>query len=150
MSQQHSLFQEPASGNSRSTGAAPTQTPFSAPPSPEDSLAAELKAARRQIINLFVLLLVLSGTFSIYLLQQVRHERATLSALASQEAQMTQAKQIIADYNEQSVPAMQDFINKLANYAKTDPDVLPILAKYGLVSQKPATNATASGPPQNP
>lgn len=150
MSQQDSLFHEPAAGAPQSAGTAGTTTPFSAPPSHEDRLTAELKAARRQIVNLFILLLALSGTFSIYLLQQVRHERAALNALVAQEAQLAQARQIIANYNTQSAPAIKDFMNRLAEYAKTDPDVLPVLGKYGLVSRRPAPAGSAPEPAQNP
>lgn len=146
MSQQDSLFKEPAPG--REATAARSSTPFSASQPSDSDVAAQLKTAQRQVSNLLVMLLVVSGTFSIYLFQEVRYDRANLAVLAPQAQQQAQANELIATYNQKSVPAMQNFFTQLGEYSKTHPDVLPILAKYGLVQQKP--QAAGVPPAQTP
>ena len=143
MSQQDSLFQEPGTGSQPSTTSAGAATPFSATQPGTSDLGAQLKGAQRQVSNLLVLLLLVSGTLSIYLFQEVRYDRANLATLAAQQQQLPQARQLIANYNQNSVPAMQKFIKQLGEYAQTHPDVLPILAKYGLVRQNAAPSGTA-------
>jgi hypothetical protein len=148
MSEQDSLFKQPGD----ETTSAGTPTPFSRPAGTESDLAEQLRMAQRQLSNLMVVLLVfllvVSGTLAIFLWQQVRYAKADLVTLQVQSQQLDQAKQIIAEYNSKSVPAMQKFINDLGQYAGSHPDVLPIMAKYGLVQRKPAT--TGTGPAPNP
>ena len=148
MSQQDSPFQEPGSGPQPAAPSPGPKTagPFSARPTGENHLAAQLKAAQRQITNLLILLLVVSGTFSIFLWQQVHHDRLNLDMLAQQERQMAQAQQVIDNYNDQAVPAMSRFFQQLNEYAKSHPDVLPILMKYGLLQEKPEASGAAPKP----
>jgi len=136
MSDQDSLFKEPGAG--APADAAPGKpTPFSSPEPADADLAAELKTTQRQLANLMIVLLVVSGTLAIYLFQQVRYVKADMAALQAQSQQLIQAKQVIASYNQNNVPAMQKFLEQVGEYSKTHPDVLPILAKYGLVQRSP-------------
>jgi hypothetical protein len=144
MSDQDSLFKEP----NEETPAAGASTPGAGPAAGESDLAGQLRMAQRQLSNLMVVLLVVSGTLAIFLWQQVRYAKADLVTLQVQSQQLEQARQIIADYNSKSVPAMQKFLNDLGQYAGSHPDVLPIMAKYGLVQRKPAS--TDPGPAPNP
>lgn len=148
MSQQDSLFRDPGARSQPSTPASGSSTPSAAGQSRESDLAAELKVAKRQISNLLIMLLVVSGTFTIYLLQQVRYDRANLKVLAAQEAQLPQARQIIANYNTNRVPAIQNFLEQLQEYGQTHPDILPLLAKYGLLRPTPIPSETT--PEENP
>ena len=148
MSQQDTLFQDPGARSQPSTPASGSSTPSAAGQSRESDLAAELKVARRQISNLLIMLLVVSGTLTIYLLQEVRYDRANLNVLAAQEARLPQARQIITDYNQNRVPAVQSFLEQLQEYGKTHPDILPLLAKYGLV--RPAPLPSDAPPEENP
>jgi hypothetical protein len=145
MSNQDSLFKEP--GMSDQSTSSPATTPFSAPAGGDADLARRLETTQRQLSNLTIVLLVVSGTFAIFLLQQVRYSRADVATLANQSQQLEQAQQMIAAYNEKSVPAMRQFVQQLGEYSKTHPDVLPILAKYGLVTRTP-NPAGAAQPPQ--
>jgi hypothetical protein len=146
MSDQNSLFQEPGSGNP--AGAAPDApvTPFSERRPAGPDLGAELKAIQRQLSNLMIVLLVVSGTLAIFLLQEVRYAKADFANLRSQSEQLDEARQVIANYNQKSVPAMQGFLSQLGEYAKTHPDVLPILAKYGLARRNPEGAGAAPAP----
>ena len=140
MSQQDSLFQEPGAP------AAASPQPVAGGFSRGDDLSAQLKAAQRTLSNLLILLLIVSGTFSIFLLQQVRHDRADLQGLKSQREQLEQAHQVIANYNQQTVPAVRQFLQQLSAYAQSHPDVIPILMKYGLAEP----SATPAGAPAGP
>ncbi len=141
MSQQESLFQDPASTPERAV------SPFAAKPSETPDLAAQLKAAQRQLSNVMVLLLVVSGTLTVLLLQQVRYAHADIASLRGPAQQLDQARQVIAAYNQKTVPAVQQFLDKLQDYAKTHPDVLPILAKYGMVQRNPSSGSAPAGSP---
>lgn len=143
MSPQDSLFQNQGNRSQPSPSPSGSSTPFAAGQARESDLQAELKVAKRQISNLLIMLLVVSGTLTIYLLQQVRYDRANLALLANQEARLPEARQIISDYNQKRVPAMQNFLEQLQEYGKTHPDILPLLAKYGLVRPDPSPSETA-------
>ena len=146
MSDQNSLFQEPAGGKPAGASSEAPATPFSERRPAAPDLAAELKATQRQLSNLMIVLLVVSGTLAIFLLQEVRYAKADFANLQSQSEQLDQARQIIANYNQKSVPAMQGFLSQLGEYSKAHPDVLPILAKYGLVRRNPEGPGAAPAP----
>ena len=134
MSQQDSLFQEPGAAGPAAANTSDSTTPFSGGPSRADDPAAQLRAAQRSVSNLLILLLVVSGTLSIFLLQQVRYDRADLAGMNAQEEQLQQARQVIANYNQQTIPAVRAFLKQLGDYAQAHPDVMPILLKYGLAA----------------
>jgi len=143
MNDQHSLFQEQAAKTP-----ATSSSPFSGKAQGGTSLEAQLKTAQRQLSNVLILMFVLSGTFAIFLLQQVRYDRADLSGLRAQEQQLKQAKQTIANYNEQSVPIMRKLVSQLQEFSKSNPSVLPILVRYNVVQPAvPPAGATAPGTP---
>ena len=148
MSQQDSRFQARDAGGQAEPPPDSSATPPSAETSNHSDLAVQLKIAQRQVSNLLLMLLVVSGTLSIFLLQQVRYGRADMAAFRKQTQQLEQARQAIANYNQNTVPAMQKFVQQVMDYSKTHPDVLPILAKHGLVRVKrePAGTAPAEEP----
>jgi len=86
-------------------------------------LSDEVAALRQQIWTLLVLLLVVSGTFSIFLVRQVSYARKEL----------INARQFVA-----SGQNMDQIFKSLAEYSKTHPDFAPILTKNGItVSNSP-------------
>jgi hypothetical protein len=89
---------------------------------------------------MLVLLVLISGTLTIFLVRQWRFAKTDLDVLRPQAAQL------INDYNRVSAPAMQDFVRKLAEYSKNHPDFAPIAAKYRLTDSlgKAATTSTSS------
>ena len=110
------------------------------PQSPSQPAAIDLQAqcdGLRQTLNtMLVLLVVVSGTLTIFLVRQWRFAKTDLDMLRPQ------AEQVINEYNRVSAPAMQEFVRKLADYSKSHPDFTPIAAKYHLydVSAKAGTN----------
>jgi hypothetical protein len=104
----------------------------------DSDLQAQFDALRHLVTSILILLIVISGTFNIYLLRQWR----TVSKELTQIQQ--QAAPLIADY-QKSGPLMDDFINRIADYGRTHADFSPIMGKYNL---RPA--AATSAPPVTP
>lgn len=85
----------------------------------------EIASLRQQVWTLLVILLVVSGTFCIFLVRQVSYAHKDL----------TVARQLVA--NGQS---MDKLLQGLAEYTRTHPDFAPVLAKNGLtLNTNPAT-----------
>jgi hypothetical protein len=86
-----------------------------------------------------LVLLLVSGTLTIFLGRQWRFTKSEIDMLSPQ------ANQILTEYN-RNLPMMQDFVKKLNEYAKTHPDFAPIAAKYRLeeVLGKPAAAAKSN------
>lgn len=139
MSDQDSLFKQSGGDPAAESGSQKLAGSGAAPGSTETDLALQLREAQRQIGNLVVFLLVVSGTLAVFLLQQVRYARADLSLQRLQSEQVAQAEEMISKYMTEVLPAQQRFLEELGSYAQAHPDVIPILAKHGLVRVKPAT-----------
>ena len=108
-------------------------------------IQAECSGLRKQIVNILVLLIVLSGTFNIYLLRRVKDVRWDLNNL---KAQVTPA---IEEYNRQSGPRIEEFKRKLVEYGRNHPEFVPILAKSGSRPQPgsvPSTSPPSATPPK--
>jgi hypothetical protein len=93
-------------------------------------LQGQYEALRHLVVSILILVVVISGTFNIYLLRQWRSTSKDLAGIRPQAAQM------IAEYQKVSGPLMTDFIKRITEFGRTHPDFAPVLAKYGL---KPAT-----------
>ena len=85
-------------------------------------LRAECESLRSLTSSLLVLLLVVSGTLNLFFWRQYRATKATV----------TEVHQLVADYNEHTVPAINEFLNKLIDFERKYPDFSPILSKYGV------------------
>jgi hypothetical protein len=93
-------------------------------------------ALRHQLNSVLILLLAVSATLTVFFLRQVtlaRKDRDNLNAS-------------VVEYQQNGVPALNDFTAKLREYAKTHPDVVPILTKYGVVQVSNAAPAAARAP----
>jgi len=95
-----------------------------------NDLQDQFDALRHLVVSILILLVVMSGTFNIYLLRQWRTTSKDLAGIRPQAAQM------IADYQRVSRPMMDDFVKKITEYGRTHPDFTPVLLKYNLI--KPA------------
>lgn len=102
-----------------------------------NGLQAQVEGLRHLIVSILILVVVVSGTFTVYLLRQWRAVGKELTAYRPQAAQM------IADYQKVSVPVMTEFLKKITDFGRTHPDFMPILAKYNI---KP-TAGTGTAPP---
>jgi hypothetical protein len=115
-------------------------------PAPVQSEASELRSQYEQIqqlvSSLLLILIVVSGTLSVFLLRQWRFVKAELSAVQSAAAQ------IQTEHNN-SQAFTQDFLKKLAEYGRTHPDFAPISDKYHLNDflAKPGTSSVTSSLP---
>ena len=101
-------------------------------------LQAQHDALRHLVVSLMVLIVVISGTFNIYLLRQWRSTSKDLTAIRPQATQM------IGEFQKVSGPLMQDFVKKITEYGRTHPDFVPVLAKYGLKSATPTNPPSAT------
>ena len=95
----------------------PTQTEAEPLPTQFDSL-------RQLVVSMLVLLIVISGTLNVFLLRQAKTSRQEL------EAFRPQVNAIVAQYQKNIGPAMDEFVRKLVGYGKTHPDFDPILSRY--------------------
>lgn len=121
----------------------PSENPAPAPsvsPAVTDDLQDQVERLRQVLHSLLVLVIVVSGTMTIYLLRQVRYSHAELQALRPQ------ATNIIGQYQKTVGPATDEFLRKLAVYASKHPDFSPVATKYGL--EKALTNAAAAATPK--
>jgi len=113
-----------------------------------NDLKGQFEGLRQTVNMMLVLLVVVSGTLTIFLVRQWRFAKTDLDMLRPQ------AMQIINDYTRVSAPAMQDFVRKLTEYSKTHSDFAPIAAKYHLYDSaaKPSGSASpaATAPPSGP
>src|SRR5437868_2818350 len=97
-------------------------------------LQVQIDSLRHLVISVLVLIIVVSGTFNLYLLRQVKYAKMDLGGVRQQ------ANQMIAEYRRVNEPLMQDFLRKITDYGKTHSDFAPILTKYG-VRATPVTGA---------
>ena len=104
-------------------------------------LQSQIDSLNHLVTSLLILLVIVSGTLSVFLLRQYRMASKDLAAIRPG------ALQIIADYNKERAPRMDAFIERLRDYGRTHPDFVPILIRYGLVTNIP-TSAPAP-PPAN-
>ena len=102
----------------------------------QTDLQEQLDALRHLVVSVLILLIVVSGTFNIYLLRQWRTVSKELTGYRPQ------AKKMIEDYQTVSVPVMSDFLKKVTDFGRAHPDFMPILARYNI---KP-TAATGTAP----
>jgi hypothetical protein len=87
-----------------------------------NDLRAECESLRNLVGSLLLLLLVVSGTLNLYLWRQYRTANGAV----------VEVRQVVANYNKNSVPQINDFLRKLVEFDKKNPDFAPILAKYGV------------------
>jgi hypothetical protein len=108
------------------------------------ALKTECAQLRRLLVSALVLMIVVSGTLNLYLLRQVKYARTDLAGLTQPVNQMR------AEY-EKARPVMEQFITRVQEFARTNPDFAPILTKYnlkpaGVPAAAPTSKVTAPAP----
>ena len=101
-----------------------------------EDLREQLNDLNHLVVSVLILLVVVSGTFTIFLLRQWQSTRKDLAGYKPN------ATLSIAYYNQEEGARMDAFVSRLGEYGKTNPDFKPILIKYGLIQ---ATGATTTG-----
>jgi hypothetical protein len=117
--------------------------PVLAAPQPEVAdLRAQFESLRHLVISVLVLLIVVSGTFNIFLLRQAKSARADVLII------QPQITQLVAEYKKSSEPAINTFVKQLSEFGRTHPDFAPVLAKYGIKpGMTTGTAPTNAAPP---
>ena len=99
------------------------------PTSPTSSELTELKAQcaqlRAQTHNLRVAQLIVALAVAGFFWVEARRNGQALETMRPQAAQ-------VADVTKKQTPAINDFVNRLAEFGRTHPDFVPVLTKYGI------------------
>lgn len=122
------------------TGTQTAQSPQSALSNETSDLRAQYEGLRHLVVSVLILLLVVSGTFNIYLLRQFRYAGKDL------ETFRPYAQEIMTSYQKGDGPAVENFLARIVDYGRTHPDFAPILKKYH-INPGPGTGAPLSIPP---
>ena len=93
---------------------------------------SEISALRNQIFTLLLALVVVTGTFAVYMFRQASLTNKDI-ATAKQEG----AEQLIATFNKNQA-AINDFEKRLVAYGQMHPEFRPVLVKYGLAPMSAA------------
>jgi len=112
----------------------PTPTPAQPESNESSELSAQLQSLHHLVTSLIVLLLIVSGTLSIFLYRQWKFTKNELDAIRPT------ASQVIGNYQHGTGQAMDEFVKRMADYSRTHPDFAPIATKYRLneISATPA------------
>lgn len=109
--------------------------------SPEvTALKAQVNSQRTMLLTVVAALLVLSGTANFLLLWQVVSTSRAKSDLQPRFLQMSE------QYEKYDLPLMKNFINRLEQFSKTNPDFAPLINKY----VGPAVAPSGANPPGVP
>jgi len=116
--------------------------PVPTPLAPDTSdLQAQCDSLHQLVVSILVLLIVVSGTFTVYLLRQYRSASTDLAMAEPQvKAEMAQFSKLDN--------FMNDFVHQLVEYDRTHADFSPILNKYGIKPAGSAAGATPSAAPK--
>lgn len=101
-------------------------------PVPDDSLREQVQALQHLVVSLLILVVIISGTLSIFLLRQWRLTSKEVAGLNN----------MITEFNKDRGAKNEALISKLTEFGRTHPDFVPILGHYGI---NPA-NATGTAP----
>src|SRR5437016_10881671 len=87
----------------------------------ERDLREQIESLRHLVGSVLVLLVIVSGTLTIFLLREMKTTSAQLEAFRAGATNM------IAVYQKQQAPLMDEFIKKIQQYGQTHRDFDPIL-----------------------
>jgi hypothetical protein len=90
-------------------------------------MASQVASLQRQVLSLLLVLIVVSGTVSVYLYRQASMLRKDIDNIKPQAAQVVEV------FNKNKV-LMQNFINQLNGFAQKNPEVQQILLKNGFLA----------------
>ena len=114
--------------------------PNPASPQPDlKDLRAQYDQLQQLVSSLLLVLIVISGTLTIFLMRQWRFATSELEIVAPQAAQLMME-------HTNNYAMTQDLVRKLADYGRTHADFAPIVLKYRLndALPKPGTASVTS------
>jgi len=85
-------------------------------------LQAQCQWLRKQVQITLILLIMVSGIFTLFLQRQNKYSGQDLSGV----------RPLIEEYTKTQGPMMDDLVKRLMEYGKTHPDFAGIYKKYGL------------------
>jgi hypothetical protein len=106
----------------------PSANPSSDPTAALAALQQAYQSLRTLIETVLVILLVLTWSVNMYLLKQL--------SLVRNEVEERQ--RFIADYKKNTEPLMGEFLTRLKEFTKTNPEFTNILYKYWMPTNAPA------------
>jgi hypothetical protein len=116
-----------------------SDSPSSMAPPPEpaevslETLAQAHQSLRTTLHLVMVMLVILTGSLFVFFLRELSLARRQIRDLT----------QVVAEYEKNAVPVMEDFRAKLQGFSRSHPDFVPIFTKYF-----GATNIAPLGPAQ--
>jgi hypothetical protein len=117
----------------------PTSSSPTAQPSSELTELKELCVQlRAQTHNLRLAQLIVALAVAGFFWVEVRRNGQALSTMRPQAMQ-------VEEVSKKQTPAINDFVNRLAEFGRTHPDFVPVLTKYGIPTA--TTSAAPSVPP---
>lgn len=121
-------------------------SPTSSAPATASSELTELKEQcaqlRAQTHNLRLAQLIVALTLAGFFFVEVWRNGKALEAMRPQAAQ-------VAEVTKKQTPAINDFLNRLAEYSRTHPDFVPILTKHNIrTTPAPAAPSVAPAAPK--
>lgn len=84
-------------------------------------IKAEMASLQSLIFSVLVLILVVSGSFNLFLMREYKMVNADV----------VQGRQVVAEFQKNNAGLME-FLKKLSDYSHTHPDFSPIATKFGL------------------
>src|SRR5438876_5832528 len=90
-----------------------------APVTEATQLREQYESLRHLVVSVLLLLVIVSGTLWVYLLRQVKDTRVQL------EGFRPQATNMIAQYEKNIGPAMDNFVKQISEYGRTNSDFTP-------------------------
>jgi hypothetical protein len=96
---------------------------------------AQFNSLRQLVNTVLILLVIVSGTLTMFLLNQYKFVRTEVLAVRPQWAD-AHARYV------QIQPKMDDFVRRMSDFARTHPDFASVLSKY--MPKQPPTGASAA------
>ena len=87
-------------------------------------LGEQIESLRHLVGSILILLVVISGTLTIFLLREMKNISAQLDSF------QPGATNAIVVYQKQQGPAMLEFAKKIQQFGQTHPDFTPVLTKW--------------------
>ena len=105
------------------------------PVQPDGSdLQKQVDQLRLLIMSVLILVIVISGTFNLYLRRQQMSSSKELAA----------TRTMIAEYQKVRGPKIGAFVKQLVDYERSHPDFAPVLAEYGIRPAGPTSTPPAA------
>lgn len=109
-------------------------SPVAPSPSELNELKAECAQLRAQTQNLRLAQLIVAVAVAGFFWVEVWRNGQALETMRPQASQ-------VAEVTKKQTPAINEFVNRLAEFGRTHPDFVPVLTKYGI-----ATTTTSAVP----